>query len=176
MEFTVGDEVAKVAEAEAAGASTAEEAEQWNDLARRSAISTLRATVAPAIDVVHELFSKIGTPQTYEPDAVLIPESSAPGAPRAMYITNGLCSIRRGSKEVGNAGPGDLVGEMRMLLGDASNVAVVADTEVETIEVRTRRHVGRNCPIRIPPTVHSLSTPARYVRQSPVPFWPAGTS
>ena len=98
----------------------------------RDIVSTLQADEASE-DISEQLFEAVGDLRFFGPGEEMIVEGQESGM--AMYIRSGNASMRRGTKEVKRAGPGDVIGEMTLLLGDTPNVTIVADGEVEVFEV-----------------------------------------
>ena len=79
------------------------------------------------------LFSKVGTPMSYNPGSVIISEGKSSNC--AIYIRKGTTVLTKKGKELAKRGKGDLIGEMSLLLGDTPDVTITAETTVETYVV-----------------------------------------
>ena len=136
MELAFGDNVQEAFERLSASANNAQEAGEWNELARRSGVKALHESrrfeeeEEPDQSLRARLISSIGLPQEYRAGEVIINEGDAPDNIKVMYVQGGEVSIMRGEREVVRVGEGEILGEMTMLLGDTPNVSAVAATDV----------------------------------------------
>lgn len=102
-----------------------------NNFDQQSSLTTLHEDTGE--DVTERLFASVGESQSFAAGQVIITEGVS--SMKAMFVRSGEVSLRRGTKEVKRAGPGFVIGEMTLLLGDQPNVSVVADTAVEAYVV-----------------------------------------
>lgn len=70
------------------------------------------------------------------PGSVLTREGQAGGL--AYIIVGGRAEVRKGSTVVGEAGPGEMVGELALIDGRPRSASVVATTNLDVLELSTR--------------------------------------
>ena len=98
MELAFGDNVQEAFERLSASASNAQEAGEWNELARRSGVKALHESrrfeeeEEPDQSLRARLISSIGQPQEYRAGEVIINEGDAPDNIKVMYVQGGEVS------------------------------------------------------------------------------------